>query len=153
MFIELFKMAIILCGILVFVFIAWIDIRTMEIPDWCHLILFGLGCIQIGCGDSIALESRGLGLIAMSLPMFLTNLLRQDSFGGGDIKMCAATGFLLGAPQVVEGSLMALMLAGVYGGIVLLLRIKNPKDAFPLGPFLSLGFITILLGGLAGHGF
>jgi leader peptidase (prepilin peptidase) / N-methyltransferase len=152
-FFELCKMAIVLCAVFVFVFIAWIDYRTMEIPDWCHLILFGLGCIQIGYGDSIALESRGLGFIAMSLPMFLSNLLRKDSFGGGDIKLCAASGFLLGAPQVVVGSLMALMLAGVYGGIVLLLRIKTPKDVFPLGPFLSLGFIGTMLGGLLGLGF
>jgi leader peptidase (prepilin peptidase)/N-methyltransferase len=135
------------------VFIAWIDYRTMEIPDWCHLILFGLGCLQIVIGESIVLESRFVGIIAMSLPMFIANLIRQDSFGGGDIKMCGATGFLLGVPQVMIGSMIALLLAGVYGSITLLLRVKKPKDSFPLGPFLSIGFIGTMLGGLLGFGF
>jgi leader peptidase (prepilin peptidase)/N-methyltransferase len=151
MFFELCKMAIVIGAVSVFVFIAWVDCRTMEIPDRCHLILLGFGFIQIMCGESIALEARGLGLIAMSLPMFLANLLRQDSFGGGDIKMCGSAGFLLGASQVMAGSLIALMLAGVYGGIALLFRIKKPKDSFPLGPFLSLGFIATMLGELLGY--
>jgi Flp pilus assembly protein protease CpaA len=151
MFFELCRIAIIAAAISVFVYIAWIDCRTMEIPDWCHLMLVGLGCLQIVCGEAIALESRGFGLIAMSLPMFLSNLFRQDSFGGGDIKLCGAAGFLLGAPQIIVGTLIALMLAGVYGGILLLTRIKKPKDSFPLGPFLSIGLIATMLGALLGY--
>jgi len=89
----------------------------------------------------------------MSLPMFLANLLRQDSFGGGDIKMCGAAGFLLGAPQVLTGSMIGLLCAGVYGGVVLLLKIKKPKDTFPLGPFLSFGFIAMMLERLLEYGF
>jgi leader peptidase (prepilin peptidase) / N-methyltransferase len=150
MFDELCKLAVVIVAISVFVFIAWIDYRTMEIPDWCHLILLGLGCLQISCSESIPLESRGLGFLAVSLPMFFANLLRQDSFGGGDIKMCGAAGFLLGAEQVIAGSLLALMLAGMYGGTTLLFKTKKPKDAFPLGPFLSFGFIAVMLGELLG---
>ncbi len=152
MFIELCKMIIMMGAITTLVFIAWIDYKTMEIPDWCHLILFGLGGLQIVFGDSISLESRMLGVIAMSLPMFIANLIRQDSFGGGDIKMCGSTGFLLGMPQVMIGSMMALLLAGMYGSITLLLRTKKPTDAFPLGPFLSLGFVAVMLGELLGYG-
>lgn len=152
MLFELCNMTIFVGAVFVFAYIAWIDCRTMEIPDWCHLVLFGLGCLQIFCGESIPLESRGLGMIAMSLPMFLANLLRQDSFGGGDIKMCGAAGFLLGASQVMVGSLMALLLAGVYGLVALLLKMKQPQDSFPLGPFLSIGFIVVMLGGLLGYG-
>jgi leader peptidase (prepilin peptidase)/N-methyltransferase len=153
MFVELCKVVVVMGAISIFAFIAWIDYRTMEIPDWCHLILFGLGCLQIGCGESIALESRLLGIFAMSLPMFVANLIRQDSFGGGDIKMCGATGFLLGVSQVMFGSMMALLLAGMYGSIALLLRAKKPKDSFPLGPFLSLGFVVTMLIEYLGYGF
>lgn len=152
MFLEFCRLATMIGAIGVFIYIAWIDCRTMEIPDWSHLILIGLACVQIGCGESVAFEVRALGLIAMSLPMFLANLLRQDSFGGGDIKMCGAAGFLLGAPQIIGGTLMALMAAGLYGGMVLLLKRKRPKDTFPLGPFLSLGFITAMLEGLLSNG-
>lgn len=88
----------------------------------------------------------------MSLPMICTNLVRADSFGGGDIKMCGAAGFLLGGTQTIAGSLLALLLAGLYGGVALLLKIKKPKDTFALGPFLSFGYITVMLGGFITHG-
>jgi leader peptidase (prepilin peptidase) / N-methyltransferase len=148
MFLELCRQTIVISALVVFIYIAWIDWRTMEIPDRCHLILLGLAGLQIMCGVVIPLETRGLGLIAMSLPMVITNVIREDSFGGGDIKMCGATGFLLGAPQMVAGSLLALLLAGIYSGVALLLKIKKPKDSFALGPFLSIGFIISMLGTL-----
>lgn len=129
----------------VFAYVAWIDKKTMEIPDKCHLILLGLALAEMAFGTGAPLSSRGLGLIAMSLPMMLANLVREDSFGGGDIKMCGAAGFLLGASHMVAGALMALMLAGLYGGLALALKYKKPKDSFPLGPFLSLGFVAAML--------
>ena len=150
MLLEFGQLGITAGTLLVFAYIAWADWRTMEIPDRCHLILFGLACLQIFCGSVLPIETRGLGLIAMSLPMFLINLAREGSFGGGDIKMCGATGFLMGAPQMVAGTLLALMMAGVYGGFALLFKIKKPKDTFALGPFLSIGFIISMLGSLLG---
>lgn len=152
MFLELCRLTIVIVALAVFVYIAWIDWQTMEIPDRCHLILLGLACLQIICGGVLPLETRGLGLIGMSLPMVFANVVREDSFGGGDIKMCGAAGFFLGAPQMIAGSLLALLLAGIYGGVALLLKIKKPKDTFALGPFLSIGFIISMLGTLPGIG-
>jgi leader peptidase (prepilin peptidase) / N-methyltransferase len=150
MFVELLQLGIATGTLLVFVYIAWVDLRTMEIPDRCHLILLGFACLQIFWGSALSLETRELGLVAMSLPMIFVNLAREGSFGGGDIKMCGATGFLLGAPQMLLGAVLALMLAGVYGGIALLLKIKKPKDSFALGPFLSVGFIASMLSAFLG---
>lgn len=152
MSIELDQLGILAGTLTVFVYIAWVDWRTMEIPDRCHLILLGFACLQIFCGSALSLETRGVGLIAMSLPMLFVNLAREGSFGGGDIKMCGATGFLLGAPQMVAGTLLALMIAGIYSGILLLFKMKKPNDTFALGPFLSIGFIASMLDGLLGQG-
>ena len=150
MSLEVGQLGIMIGTLLVFVYIAWVDLRTMEIPDRCHLILLGFACLQIFCGSVLSLETRGVGLFAMSLPMLFVNLAREGSFGGGDIKMCGATGFLLGAPQMLTGAVLALMLAGMYGGIALLSKIKKPKDSFALGPFLSVGFIASMLSGVLG---
>lgn len=144
--VELTRLLIAAVAVAVFAYVAWIDKKTMEIPDKCHLILLGLAMVEVAVGAGAPLLSRGLGLIAISLPMMLANMVREDSFGGGDIKMCAAAGFLLGASLMVAGALMALMLAGMYGGMALALKHKKPQDTFPLGPFLSLGFVATMLG-------
>lgn len=145
LFREMAEWMILLVAALVFFYAAWVDSRTMEIPDRCHLILLGLAMLQILADSGIPLGARGLGLVAVSLPMMLVNVVREDSFGGGDIKMCGAAGFLLGAPQMVMGALFALMLAGIYGGYSLVRKRKGPKDSFALGPFLSFGFVTSIL--------
>ena len=156
MYLELFREGvgcmILLAAILLFAYVAWVDSKTMEIPDRCHLILLGLAGLQMLIDPAIPLVDRGFGLIAISLPMLFANVVREESFGGGDIKMCSATGFLLGASQMIFGALLALMLAGLYGGFTLVLKIKKPQDSFALGPFLSLGYVTSILIGLLKNG-
>ena len=40
--------------------------------------------------------TRAIGFFIVSLPMYLLTLLIPDCFGGGDIKLIAVAGFLLG---------------------------------------------------------
>jgi leader peptidase (prepilin peptidase)/N-methyltransferase len=136
--------AIPLTAACVFLYAAWVDARTMEIPDRCHVILLGLSCIQMALGAETPFGLRCAGLFAIAAPMVLANLVRRDSFGGGDIKLCAAAGFFLGASAAVAGALLALLLAGIYGSVALMLKAKKAKDTFPLGPFLGIGFIAAM---------
>jgi len=145
MFTQFCSMGIFVMAVAVLVFIAWADRRTMEIPDGCHLVLIGLGLLQMLCGSGLPFGARILGLFIVALPMLLAELIRKDSFGGGDIKMCGSVGFLLGSTQVLTGSLLALILAGLFGAASLLVGHKKPKDTFPLGPFLSFGFIVVMV--------
>jgi prepilin signal peptidase PulO-like enzyme (type II secretory pathway) len=153
MYLALLHLFILFAAIAVFVYIAWQDWHTMEIPDRSHVILIGLALLQMLAGGAIPFGDRALGLLAMSLPMVLMNCLRGDSFGGGDIKMCGAAGFFLGAPQMTTGALIGLFLAGIYGGLALSSGKKKLKDTFPLGPFLSLGFVGSTLAALVEQGF
>jgi leader peptidase (prepilin peptidase) / N-methyltransferase len=152
MYFELYQLLILLGAIAVLAYVAWVDYRTMEIPDKCHLVLIGLACLQMLGGVELPLAMRGWGLVAMSLPMLFVNRIKEDSFGGGDIKMCGAVGFFLGAPLMMAGAMIGLLLAGVYGGIVMFLKIKKPKDSFALGPFLSFGFVAVMMAELMNHG-
>ena len=147
MLFELGLTAIPLAAACVFLYAAWVDARTMEIPDRCHVILLGLSCIQMGFGAETPFGLRCAGLFAIAAPMVLANLVRRESFGGGDIKLCGAAGFFLGAPTAAAGVLLALLLAGFYGSVALMLKVKNAKDSFPLGPFLSVGFISVMIYG------
>ena len=92
-----------------------------------------------------SLGLAGLGLAVMAVPMAFSNLARPGSFGGGDIKMTAACGFYLGADKALQGTMVAFILAGLFGAFLLLARQKERKESFPLGPFLAVGYVATLL--------
>ena len=129
----------------VYLYAAIKDMRTMEIPDRCHIILMAVGLVQMALGDAMPWWNRMAGLLALSVPMLLADALAKDSFGGGDIKLAGATGFLLGPTAVWAGGIMACLWAGLFCTGALLARKKTLRDTFPLGPFLALGFGTVLV--------
>lgn len=77
---------------------------------------------------SIPLTERLLGLAALFVPLFVASI-RTDGFGMGDVKLCAAFGFLLGAVLSYIALVLALLCAAVFG------KITNNKS-LPLAPFL-----------------
>ena len=68
-------MGIFVMAVAVLVFIAWADRRTMEIPDGCHLVLIGLGLLQMLCGSGLPFGARILGLFIVALPMAIPSFL------------------------------------------------------------------------------
>lgn len=131
---------------LVFLCIASLsDFHTMTIPDICPVCILSAG-ILFSIFSPGPLLPRLLGFVVISLPMLLLALF-ADGFGGGDIKLCAACGFYLGAPLVTLGTLLAAVLAAFFAILLLLLKKAGRKDIFCFGPFLSLGFTFSLLFG------
>lgn len=67
--------------------------------------------------------------------------------GGGDIKLMAAAGFLLGWRLNLAAFFTGLFSGGVYGSFLLLSGKGGRKDSMAFGPFLCLGIaLAILLG-------
>ena len=71
----------------------------------------------------------------------------RQGMGGGDIKLLAMIGGLLGW----QGALLSLMLAAfagsIVGTVIILCKGRDMKYAVPFGPFLSLGaLVTIAFG-------
>ena len=77
--------------------------------------------------------------------MLLIFLLSRGGMGAGDVKLSFVLGVWLG----FKASIVCLMLAFVFGGIigVMLLAsgIKQRKDPIPFGPFLCIGAYIALL--------
>jgi leader peptidase (prepilin peptidase)/N-methyltransferase len=132
---------------LLFIPLAVIDIKHQLIPDLFTLPGLAIGfLVSLFPGPITPVQSL-LGIIAGGLPLFLVGWLgeklfkKEEAMGGGDIKMMAAVGALLG-PQTV---LMALALGSVMGsviGITLMLFKKLNKDRkIPFGPYLALGSV------------
>jgi prepilin peptidase CpaA len=104
--------AVLLCAIA-----AWTDFRTFRIPN--RLTLTGLAL-----GLALGLAASGLrGLLAAAAGALVTALVplllfKMRAMGGGDVKLFAAIGALLGAGVGLETQMAAFMLGGVQGIII-----------------------------------
>ncbi|MEG0157563.1 MAG: prepilin peptidase [Anaerovoracaceae bacterium] len=135
------------CVLMILLAITFIDLDIQEIPDSLNLILFLLGICGIFLFGEVSLSSRIIGFFEISLPMLLMNFVIKDSFGGGDIKLCAACGFLLGWQGMLIAAFIGILTGGIYGVYLLAGRKKGRKDHFAFGPFLALGIGISLLWG------
>ena len=141
------KAAIVFVSAVILTVIAFIDADTMEIPDG---LVIALAIVAAGAAfafSEVSLLCRTIGLFAVSIPMLLINLIVKTSFGGGDIKLVAVCGFLLGWKQLLVGTFIALLLGGGYGMYLLKSKKKGRKDHFAFGPCLSIGMILALFCG------
>ena len=116
------------------------DIRTREIPDSLQLGIAGLSLL--------CFSPENLAGILGAVPYLMTALFFDNGIGGGDVKLAAATGLVLGLPASLAASLLGLtgfiLYAGVCSGIKRLLG-KEGKEGYPVGPFLSAGAIAAYL--------
>lgn len=124
-----------------------IDAKTMRIPDCCNGMILMLGILTIPLLSDILLSERILGMLVVSVPMLLITGIIPGAFGGGDIKLMAAAGFLLGWRLNLAAFFTGLFSGGVYGTGLLLAGKAEWKDSIAFGPFLCLGIGAAVLFG------
>jgi leader peptidase (prepilin peptidase)/N-methyltransferase len=124
-----------------------IDADTQEIPDSLNIAILLLGIAAIWIGPEISILSRAIGFFAVSVPLLLISLIISGAFGGGDIKLMAAAGFLMGWQNTLVAFFIALILGGGYGIILLAGKKKGRKDHFAFGPCLAIGiYVSMFVG-------
>ena len=117
------------------------DIRRREIPDWIPLLIVLTGIPQMKPTEAFS------GLVLTGLPYLLAAVLSNKgedfSIGGGDIKLMAACGFVLGVWGGILQSIASLTLFLVVGiGICLYRGTKKLNTVtLPLAPFFCAGGI------------
>lgn len=122
-----------------------IDWNTFEIPIGCNVLLLLLGVIRM-IGDLAHWNSYVLGFFIVSGFFYIINILSKGrAMGGGDIKLMAAAGLLLGW----QGVLLATGLGSILGSIIhlTLMKLQNKDRVLAFGPYLSLGIIISLVYG------
>lgn len=112
---------------------SYIDIKTRTVPDWIHVLIMLVGLIKMDIVQSI------LGFFIVPLPFFIMACLKENSIGGGDIKLMAACGFFLGVKGGVIGSIIGLLMAVVVNGVYYEIKNKDKKISFALAPYLGVG--------------
>ena len=122
-----------------------IDWRTREIPVGFNIFIFILGLIKLFT-DLSNWHQYVIGLFAVSGFLFLLLVISKGkAMGGGDIKLMAATGLLLGW----QLNIIAFLLGCVIGSIIhlALMAIKKVGRELAFGPYLSAGvFIAMIWG-------
>ena len=66
------------------------------------------------------------------------------AFGGGDIKLMAASGLLLGTASTVCAMFIGIVTGGGYAAMMLAGKKLEKKDQFAFGPFLAFGVLVSL---------
>ena len=125
--------------------LSMIDFRTFEIPFGINLFILALGLIRLVL-DYQHWASYVIGLFLVSSILYLIVLLSKGkAMGGGDVKLMAACGLLLGWQQI----LLAFVLGCILGSIIHVIRIRISKvpHVLAMGPYLSAGvFLSALWG-------
>lgn len=125
------------------------DIRKRIVPDTLCVLIFCLGLRT--------LTPDKLFGVLLALPLLIAALIKEGGMGGGDIKLTAAAGFVLGLPAGTVGLILGLTAVLGYDllrkGIRKLKKTEAPaagEHVLPLAPFLSAGFIAAYIMNLGG---
>ena len=126
--------------------LAVIDIRTMEIPPALNFCILMLGFIRVIL-DRSNWYVYVLGFITVSgVLLLLWYITSGRAIGGGDIKLMAVCGLLIGWQSIIA----AFLLGCVIGTVVHIIRMAFTKAGRVLafGPYLAAGvFVSMLWGG------
>ena len=122
-----------------------IDFRTFEIPVGFNIFILILGLVRVATDYKNWLLYL-IGLVSVSLFLFaIFAITKGRGIGGGDVKLMAATGLLLGWKLNLHGFVMGCIL----GSIIHIIRMKVSKEGrtLAMGPYLSLGVVlTVFFG-------
>ena len=127
------------------IIIAMIDIDTMEIYDRFHVMIFILGLIVLMISP-LSWIDHVIGFFIISVP-FLIIAITTNGIGGGDIKLVAVAGLLLGYQSMVVAFVIASVLAGAVALVLLVTKQVNRKSLIAFGPYLSFAIVIAYLYG------
>ncbi len=122
-----------------------IDWRTYEIPFGINVFLFVLGLVHLAL-DYENWMSYVIGFFAVSVFLELLLLIsRGRAIGGGDVKLMAAAGLIIGWKAII----LAFLFGCIIGSVIHLIRMKvsDAEHMLALGPYLSIGILIAALWG------
>ena len=126
--------------------ISVIDLNHRIIPDIISLPGIPLGVVVSLAIPSMTLQDAFIGLLAgggslLAVAWAYRAVTGKTGMGGGDIKLLAMIGALLGLEGVVFTIFVASAFGSVIGLLLMLYTRSDMKLAVPFGPFLSLGAV------------
>ena len=122
-----------------------IDFRTYEIPLGINIFILALGLIRVATDFSHVID-YGIGFLCVSIFLLLIYYITKGrGIGGGDVKLMAVCGLLLGWKLII----LAFLLGCIIGSVCHLLRMRfaGAERVLAMGPYLSIGVAIAALWG------
>lgn len=134
-----------LCSLLIIITVS--DIKYMIIPDKVLLVFAGLFLILRIVFPLDPWWNPIIGGAVGFLLLLLIAIASKGQMGGGDIKLFAVLGILLGWKYVLLALFFATFLGGTIGIVLLATGKVTRKQTIPFGPFIACGTILALFYG------
>jgi prepilin peptidase CpaA len=118
------------------------DVRSRQIPDTLSVCLLVLAFIATG----FHLHRVGWLDLVLGLSLgFMVGLIlfRLGGFGGGDVKLLASLGAVLG----FKAELGVMFYIAVLGGVFALIAGLRREREFPYAPAIALGLLAFIVRG------
>jgi leader peptidase (prepilin peptidase)/N-methyltransferase len=127
------------------------DFTCHLIPDRLVVTLLGAGMLLAtipSCDQSVI--DAAIGAAAGFLMMYAigwsgSRVFKRPAMGGGDIKLTAALGAFLGWQGIVTAIFLASILGLLFVAAKWVLKNNERNELVPLGPFLGVAGLTVLL--------
>jgi len=137
------------------VVITFVDLDFQIIPDRITLpgILIGLVAGSMLMPDPfmryslLGFKASVIGLLAGGGLFYVIAVLSRGGMGGGDIKMMAMVGALMGWKAVLLTIFLGSLTGAIFGISLMIMKGKGRKTKIPFGPFLSFGTLITLFYG------
>jgi len=140
--------------------IAFIDLDFQIIPDRITLSGIPLGLIAgslllpdpfsrsvlLGIKNSLGGMAAGLGLFYL-VALAGYAIYKREALGGGDIKMMAMVGAVMGWKAVLLTTFTGSLAGAVIGIVHMVRKGEGRQTKIPFGPFLALGAVVTLFYG------
>ena len=118
------------------------DIKYMLIPDKILIVFTGIFLVErifiplTPWWDSLLGAGIGFSLL------LLIAVVSKGGMGGGDIKLFAVLGFVLGTKAVLLSFFLATLYGTIFGLIGMSFKIVKKGKPIPFGPFIAMGTLT-----------
>lgn len=122
-----------------------IDFRTYEIPVGFNYFILILGLVRL-VTDYVNWSNYVIGFLAVSTFLFIIIIVSKGrAMGGGDMKLMATCGLLIGWKLIV----LAFLLGCILGSIIhiIRMRVSGEDHVLAMGPYLSMGVALAVLFG------
>jgi leader peptidase (prepilin peptidase) / N-methyltransferase len=122
-----------------FIIITVSDIKYMLIPDKILLFFAGIFLVERIFIPLSPWWDSLLGATIGFVVLLLISIVSKGGMGGGDIKLFALLGFVLGTKLVLMSLFISTVLGALIGIIGIMLGVFERKKPIPFGPFIAVG--------------
>lgn len=126
---------------------AVIDFKYTYVPDGISIFIVFLAVIQFFFGQHLPLSSYLLGSFCVAGFMLLLSWASNGGIGGGDIKLFAASGLLLGFKNNILAFFLGYVLAALVCIPLICLKKIHRGSMIPMVPFFAVSLLTAALWG------